>query len=300
MAISIAVGARAAETRRRCRVARPPTVVGVTRRRRRRRAGLAVVVVLLALLGGLVVAVVRVLHTTPAAEPGCEVSGNGSSYALDLTQASNAATIASVGARMGLPDHAVTVALATAYQESKLYNLPYGDLDSVGLFQQRPSQGWGARAQLLDPSFAATAFFQHLQKVPGWQTLPVADAAQAVQRSADGSAYARWEPASRLIAQALTGEVPHGVACRYSHAAGTPDGLEAALTAQRGRGTVGVAVPVRTGWGTASWLVAQAAQYGIGSVSFDGQTWTSASGRWSPGKAPATSVVSYALLGPAS
>jgi hypothetical protein len=254
-------------------------------------------VAVLALVGGLVVVVLRLLHSAPQAQPGCQVSGNGSSYDLDLTQASNAATIASIGARMGLPDHAVTIALATAYQESKLYNLPYGDLDSVGLFQQRPSQGWGARAQLLDPSFAATAFFQHLEKVRGWQTLPVADAAQAVQRSADGSAYARWEPASRLIAQALTGEVPHGVACRFSRAAGTSNGLEAALTAQRGRGTVGVAVPVRTGWGTASWLVAQAAQYGIGSVTFDGQTWTSASGRWSPVKAPGALVVSYTLLG---
>ena len=83
-------------------------------------------------------------------------------YTLDIDQAANSTTIAAVGKRLGLPDHAVTVALAAALQESRLHNLPYGDRDSLGLFQQRPSQGWGTATEILTPSYAAAAFFRAL------------------------------------------------------------------------------------------------------------------------------------------
>ncbi len=73
-----------------------------------------------------------------------------------------------VGKRLGLADHAVSVALATAPQESKLRNLNYGDRDSLGLFQQRPSQGWGPPAKILVPRLAAAAFYTRLRSVPGW------------------------------------------------------------------------------------------------------------------------------------
>jgi len=109
-----------------------------------------------------------------------------------------------VGKRLGLADHAVSVALATALQESKLRNLNYGDRDSLGLFQQRPSQGWGPPAKILVPRLAAAAFSTRLRSVPGWQTLPVADAAQAVQHSASAAAYAPWETEARLLARTLT------------------------------------------------------------------------------------------------
>ncbi|GGK36669.1 hypothetical protein GCM10010124_31640 [Pilimelia terevasa] len=94
----------------------------------------------------------------------------------------------------------------TAMQESGLRNLPGGDRDSVGLFQQRPSQGWGTVAQLRDPAYAATKFYQRLAKVPGWERMSVTDAAQAVQRSAYPNAYAKHEPAAiRLLTAIGTG-----------------------------------------------------------------------------------------------
>jgi hypothetical protein len=102
-----------------------------------------------------------------------------------------------------LPPRAVVIALATAQQESRLRNLHYGDRDSLGLFQQRPSQGWGTRAQVLDPAHAAGRFFDHLVRVPHWQTGRLTDVAQAVQRSAFPGAYARWEGMATQVAAAL-------------------------------------------------------------------------------------------------
>jgi hypothetical protein len=125
------------------------------------------------------------------------------------TQLANAAVIVDTGAQLGVPVRGWVIAVATAMQESSLHNYgnlgPRNDHDSLGLFQQRPSQGWGTPAQILDPRYAATAFYRHLLKVPGWQTLPLTVAAQAVQRSAFPDAYAKWEqPATDLVA-ALTG-----------------------------------------------------------------------------------------------
>ncbi len=240
-----------------------------------------VAVVLLGVVGTAAVVVIH-RHSQPTKPAGCAVAVGRTSYFLDLAQAANAATISAVSVRRGLSDHAVSVALATALQESKLHNLPYGDRDSVGLFQQRPSQGWGPRAKLLDPYFAANAFFSHLVNVPGWRTLSVADAAQAVQRSADGSAYAVWEPEARSLARALTGEVGHGLACSYGRPHSSPPGLSVALNRDIGPGAIGVPVAIKAGWMTASWLVAQGAQYGIDTVTFDGQRWTRSSGHWRP------------------
>ena len=110
---------------------------------------------------------------------------------------------------------AVTVALATAMQESGLRNLPGGDRDSAGLFQQRPSQGWGTYAQVTDPVHATTAFYAKLRTEPDWPTLSVTQAAQLVQRSAAPEAYARWEPVARSLARALTGEDPATFTCHH-------------------------------------------------------------------------------------
>jgi hypothetical protein len=121
---------------------------------------------------------------------------------LTAEQRANAQKIIETGKRLGLPPQAWKIAIATALQESSLRNLSGGDRDSVGLFQQRPSQGWGTPAQLQDPNYAATKFYQSLQKVPGWQTMPVTVAAQRVQRSGYPQAYAKWEPlANALVAQ---------------------------------------------------------------------------------------------------
>jgi hypothetical protein len=121
---------------------------------------------------------------------------------LSEEQRNNAATIIGVAKGMGAPPRAWLVALATAMQESTLRNIDYGDRDSLGLFQQRPSQGWGAPAQVTDPVYSTTIFLDRLLAIPGWETLPVTVAAQAVQRSGFPDAYAKWEGlASQLVAQ---------------------------------------------------------------------------------------------------
>jgi hypothetical protein len=140
----------------------------------------------------------------------CTVMIDDAFSTLTAEQADNAALIAATALRRGLPNHAVTVALAAAFQESDLRNLDYGDRDSLGLFQQRPSQGWGTAEQIQDPRFATNAFYDHLEEVPSWAELPVTEAAQAVQRSGHPVAYADHEADARLWARALTGEVPFG------------------------------------------------------------------------------------------
>ncbi|WP_436499534.1 C40 family peptidase [Actinokineospora sp. HUAS TT18] len=120
-------------------------------------------------------------------------------------QLANAAVIVAVGKQMGVPDQGQVVAIAAAMQESTLRNLDHGDRDSVGLFQQRPSQGWGSVGQIMNPAYAATRFYQHLVKVPDWQAMSVTDAAQAVQRSGFPNAYAQHEPTARVIVGAVTG-----------------------------------------------------------------------------------------------
>ena len=153
---------------------------------------------------GLVLALVAVLAIVTLREvlrpgPGCTTALGEGAGTVTVEQADNAATIAGVGLAMGMPDHAVTVALATAMQESGLRNLPDGDRDSAGLFQQRPSQGWGTLEQVTDPVYAATAFYAKLRTEPDWPTLSVTEAAQLVQRSATPEAYARWEPMARSL-----------------------------------------------------------------------------------------------------
>lgn len=124
-------------------------------------------------------------------------------------QEKNAATIISVGRNLGVPDYGIIIALATAMQESSLRNLSYGHLDSVGLYQQRPSAGWGSVAQLTDPTYAARLFYggatnpnrgvtRGLLDVSGWQSMTLTQAAQKVQVSAFPDAYAKWEASARV------------------------------------------------------------------------------------------------------
>ncbi|WP_344151814.1 hypothetical protein [Kribbella yunnanensis] len=135
----------------------------------------------------------------------CEATVNGATVQLDLEQAESAAIIAGVAVRRGLPGRAVTIALATAYQESGLRNLKHGDRDSLGLFQQRPSQGWGTTKQVQDPHYASGKFYDALVKIKNYQKLPITVAADRVQRSAFPNAYADHEGDARVLASALTG-----------------------------------------------------------------------------------------------
>jgi cell wall-associated NlpC family hydrolase len=124
---------------------------------------------------------------------------------LSSSQKANAQIIYNVAVSMNLPQQAATIAITTAMQETRLQNLPYGDADSIGLFQQRPSKGWGTPAQITDPVYAATAFFNALERVPHWQNLPVPVAAQDVQRSANPGAYAQWQNLSTSLVNEFSG-----------------------------------------------------------------------------------------------
>ena len=143
----------------------------------------------------------------------CEAQVGDTVVQLDLEQAQYAALIAAVGVRRELPARATSIALAAAYQESKISNVNYGDRDSVGLFQQRPSQGWGTRDEILDPHYAIGAFYDALEEINGYQSMPIHEAAQAVQRSADGSAYEQHEVSARALASALTGYSDAAFSC---------------------------------------------------------------------------------------
>ncbi len=137
----------------------------------------------------------------PSAEPSCPLPG--SAVTISPEQAGNAALIAGVAWDRGLPDRAVVIALATAQQESGLRNLDHGDRDSLGLFQQRPSQGWGTEAQVTDPLYAAGIFFDRLVGVPGWDTGRLTDVAQSVQRSGFPEAYQKHEAMAVDLTAAL-------------------------------------------------------------------------------------------------
>ncbi|MCD0485243.1 NlpC/P60 family protein [Streptacidiphilus sp. ASG 303] len=149
-------------------------------------------------------------------------------------QVHNAKTVQATGGALHIPARGQVVALTTALQESGLRNLTYGDRDSLGLFQQRPSQGWGTAAEILDPVHASTMFYAMLQKVPGWQSLSVAQAAQAVQRSGFPQAYAKWEPLATALQQAIEPLIPK-------------DSGASPMPSPSGPGTTGSAPPSPTG-----------------------------------------------------
>ena len=143
----------------------------------------------------------------------CEATVQGTTVRLDPEQATHAARMAAISVQRGLPARAATIAIATAYQESELYNLDYGDRDSLGLFQQRPSQGWGTPEQIMDPDHAINAFYDALAQVDGFETMRVTAAAQEVQRSGYPEAYADHEADARVLASALTGQSWQAFAC---------------------------------------------------------------------------------------
>ncbi|MGI5212953.1 M23 family metallopeptidase [Plantactinospora sp. CA-290183] len=124
-------------------------------------------------------------------------------------QMRNAAVIIRVGKEMKVPPRGWVIAIATAMQESGLANLPHlgadNDHDSQGMFQQRPSMGWGTPAQVRDPAYASRKFYERLVRVDNWQRRPLTVAAQRVQRSAFPDAYAKHEPIATQIVNALTG-----------------------------------------------------------------------------------------------
>lgn len=161
----------------------------------------------------------------------CGTPGTGTVEGTTLSESAkaNAAVIAAEGIRAGVGTRGVIIALAAALQESGLENLNYGDRDSLGLFQQRPSAGWGTPEQIRTPNLSAQAFYgvathtnnRGLTDIPGWSTMPLTQAAQAVQVSAFPDAYAKWEPLATDLATQLVGNVPISVTTPTSTATPT-------------------------------------------------------------------------------
>ena len=132
---------------------------------------------------------------------------SGSVTPLNDERRTNAQIIVNVGREMGISDYGIVIALATAMQESSLRNINWGDRDSVGLYQQRPSSGWGTVEQIMDPAYATRLFFggpdnpnkgktRGLLDIAGWESMALTVAAQRVQISAYPDAYAKWEPSA--------------------------------------------------------------------------------------------------------
>ncbi len=253
--------------------------------------------------------------------PECTVPGDPAAPTAAPTveptavQLQHASTINAVGLSKGISERGRIIAVATAYQESTLRNLPDGDRDSVGLFQQRPSQGWGTIAQISDPVYAARKFYEALVEVDGWQDLPLTEAAQAVQYSGFPNAYAKWEPQATTLVRALSGALPLELTCHprseqptasgpdRQAAAGTEGAqpplatLLAAANAEFGRitvasispdgltGTAGVEgtdlEPAAAGSALAAWAVAHSAGLRVSAVAVQDKRWSE--GEWSTG-----------------
>ena len=209
---------------------------------------------------------------------------------LDLEQGRWVSLMAALAQQRGLPPRATTIAIATAFQESKIHNIDYGDRDSVGLFQQRPSQGWGTPAQLMDPHYSIGEFYDALVTVDDYQDMDINDAAQLVQRSGFPEAYAQHEDYARALASALRGYSPAAFTCQVNpRSIGSTTAVVEDV--QRAFGDIRVVrdgddasypltgraadVDAR-GWGIAQYLVGQASSLGISEVTFDGRRWTSA------------------------
>lgn len=248
-----------------------------------------VLLVVLAVVVGVGVAVWRGSGPLPDPE-GCSARLAGRQVDLTTEQAENATLIAAIGVSRGLPARAVSIALATAYQESKIQNIDYGDRDSLGLFQQRPSQGWGTQRQVRDPYYATNAFYDALEKIPDYKTLRITEAAQQVQRSGFPEAYEDHAADARTLASVLTGYSPGGLFSCVVH--GTTQRGSAATVIRQVERAYGdldiartgsrqdVAVTVgsgeagsRLGWSVAQFVVARGVRWRPEAVAHAGKHW---------------------------
>jgi hypothetical protein len=222
---------------------------------------------------------------------GCSLVADEGRVHLSAEQAANAATIAAVGIRDGLDERAVAVAITTAMQESELVNVAYGHDDSLGLFQQRPSMGWGTEEEVQDPVHASYKFYEKLQRTDGWRDMTLAEAAQAVQVSAYPDLYQQWETDATVIAAVLAGGQASGLTCVSGNAdeiATDAAALAEAYAHQWGTEVSevdGSTVVIGTddsvaGWNRAAWAVARAWDHGIATVEYDGMVWNAGDDAW--------------------
>lgn len=253
------------------------------------RRGIGCLVLALVLVLGGIVATVALLRNRGLAVPvpgqqRCVATAGDRSVTLSLEQAHLTSIIVGLSVRRGLAPRAASIAMATAYQESGIRNLTGGDRDSVGLFQQRPSQGWGSATKLQDPYYATGKFYDALVKVKGWETDDINDVAQKVQRSGYPEAYRDHEADGRVLASTLTGSSPGGLSClERQHKPGDADALVTSM--QKALGSVdhvaaAGSVTVEAGKAQRAWAyghhaVANAARYGVTAVTVGDQTWQS-------------------------
>ncbi len=262
---------------------------------------LVLVLALVGIAGGSYLALQR--YGSPAHAGTCVATGLGTSHRYTTERVANAALISATAVDRGMPPRAASIALATAYQESQLRNIDYGDRDSLGLFQQRPSQGWGSEEEIMDPIYSTNAFYDALEDVPGYESGDINDVAQRVQRSGHPEAYRDHETEGRLYASALTGQSGANLVCiledvgamsspeqvRAELARQFPRALEAGrfsatlesassvTSAPAGAGATALVLDPgedeQLGWALANWAVARAAEDGIVQVSYGGRVW---------------------------
>ncbi len=243
-------------------------------------------------------------YGSPAYDGTCVATGLGTSHRYTTDRVANAALISAISVDREMPPRAASIALATAYQESQLRNIDYGDRDSLGLFQQRPSQGWGTPEQIMDPVYSTNAFYDALEKVTNYAKGDINDVAQKVQRSGHPEAYRDHEVEGRLYASALTGQSGANLVCTLGSPSGTasPEALRSelsrqfprlskaeAITAQlaqassvaprqaEGAGPTALVIDPggdeKRGWALANWAVARAADNSVVQVSYRGRVW---------------------------
>lgn len=242
------------------------------------------IAVALALVAGGVVLWSAYQDTPLPLEDRCTATAGGHTTTIDPEQARNAAIIAGMSIKRGLVPRAASIALATAYQESKIRNLDYGHADSIGLFQQRPSKGWGTVEQIMDPWYSTREFYRAMERVPKWESKDINDVAQAVQRSAYPDAYRQHEANARALASSLTGETPASFRCAItSPATGDPAGMASFLRRTVGQPAITVkrdgtrlTVTARTpadAWAVAHLAIANTGTFGLARATLGPYSW---------------------------
>lgn len=247
-------------------------------------------IVVLSLVTATVMVAVVLRDREPLRPEVCVAEVGKVSAEIDLEQARWASLMAAISQRRGLPPRATTIAIATAFQESKMHNIDFGDRDSVGLFQQRTSQGWGTVEQISDPHYSIGRFYDALVKVKGYESMKITEAAQRVQHSAFPGAYAQHEDYARALASALRGYSPAKFTCQINpKGSGTIARVTKDVKAAFGGipfatdgddatyPLTGRASDVRArGWALAQYLVGNASRLRITDVSFGNREWSAA------------------------
>jgi hypothetical protein len=254
--------------------------------------------VVLGLATAVVLAAVVLRDREPLRSESCVAEVGKVRAEIDLEQGRWASLMAAVAQRRGLPPRATTIAIATAFQESKIHNIDYGDRDSIGLFQQRPSQGWGTPGQISDPHYSIGKFYDALAQIDDYGSMPITEAAQLVQRSAYPGAYAQHEDYSRALASALRGYSPAKFTCQINPR-GSGSITRVTSDVEAAFGDIEVAsdgddasypltgrpadVKAR-GWTIAHYLVGQASNLRITEISFGNREWSAATSDdgWTP------------------